>query len=74
MIKKNNSKETIYQIETNIDDMNPQIYGGLIDLLFEEGALDVYWTQVLAKHSRPGVLVTVLCNKKDLKKNDRCFI
>ncbi len=49
-------------IETNIDDMNPQIYEYVMEKLFESGALDVFLTQVIMKKGRPGVKLTVLCN------------
>lgn len=48
-------------METNIDDMNPQLYGHVMERLFEEGALDVYLTQVIMKKGRPGVKLTALC-------------
>ena len=54
--------ETITVIEANIDDMNPQVYEYVMERLFEQGALDVFLTQVIMKKSRPGVLLTVLCN------------
>jgi uncharacterized protein (TIGR00299 family) protein len=60
--------ETITVIETNIDDMNPQVYEYVMERLFEKGALDVFLTQVIMKKSRPGVLLTVLCSAE--KKND----
>jgi len=47
-------------LRTTIDDMNPQHYGYLQERLFEEGALEVYLTQLIMKKGRPGVLVTVL--------------
>lgn len=47
-------------IETNIDDMTPEIYGYVMDRLFAEGAKDVYLTQVMMKKGRPGILVSVL--------------
>lgn len=50
-------------IEANIDDMNPQIYEFVMELLFEAGALDVYLTAVIMKKSRPGVVLTVLCSE-----------
>lgn len=50
-------------IETNIDDMTPQVYEYVMDKLFEAGALDVFLTQVIMKKSRPGVILTVLCNE-----------
>lgn len=48
-------------IETNIDDMNPQLYGYVMERLFKAGALDVYLTQIIMKKGRPGVLITALC-------------
>ncbi len=53
--------ETICQVETTVDDMSPQLYESLMERLFEAGALDVYLVPVLMKKSRPGVVVTVLC-------------
>jgi hypothetical protein len=47
-------------LECNIDDMNPQFFGSLIDRLQVAGALDVYLTPVQMKKNRPGTLVTVL--------------
>jgi uncharacterized protein (TIGR00299 family) protein len=53
--------ETLVMVETNIDDMNPEIFGFLMEQLFSDGALDVYWVPVQMKKSRPGTLVQVLC-------------
>lgn len=58
-------------IETNIDDMNPQDYELVFEKLYQAGALEVFLTPVIMKHSRPGVLLTVLC--KD-HVNDLCAI
>lgn len=54
-------------IETNIDDMNPEVYGYVMERLFDEGALDVYLTHILMKKGRPGIKVSVICDpdKKD---------
>jgi uncharacterized protein (TIGR00299 family) protein len=52
--------ETIVSIECEIDDMNPQIFGALMDRLLAAGALDVFYQAVQMKKSRPGTLVTVL--------------
>ncbi|HTR44468.1 MAG TPA: nickel pincer cofactor biosynthesis protein LarC, partial [Thermodesulfovibrionales bacterium] len=52
----------IVVIETNIDDMNPQIYDYVMERLFEAGALDVYLNQIIMKKSRPAVVLTVLCD------------
>jgi len=51
---------SIVQIECEIDDMNPQIFGPLLDHLLGAGALDVFYTPVQMKKNRPGVLITVL--------------
>jgi pyridinium-3,5-bisthiocarboxylic acid mononucleotide nickel chelatase len=53
--------EMIMILETQLDDLSPQIVGYLYDLLFEVGAVDVFTQAVGMKKSRPGVLLTVLC-------------
>lgn len=59
--------EVIFQIETCIDDMNPEIFGFLMERLFEDGALDVWWVPVSMKKNRPGTKVQAICypDKKD---------
>jgi pyridinium-3,5-bisthiocarboxylic acid mononucleotide nickel chelatase len=52
--------ETIVSLECEIDDMNPQIFGPLMDRLHAAGALDVFYVPVQMKKNRPGTLVTVL--------------
>ena len=54
------SRARVTLMTFEIDDMNPQIYGVLIDMLLAAGALDVYYTPVQMKKSRPGTLVTVM--------------
>jgi uncharacterized protein (TIGR00299 family) protein len=54
------AREPIVVVECEIDDMNPQLFGPLMDRLFEAGALDVFYSAVQMKKNRPGVLVTVL--------------
>ena len=53
--------DPILVVETCIDDMNPEFYGHIMDRLFEDGALDVYWIPVFMKKNRPGTMVQVLC-------------
>lgn len=55
--------EKLIMIETNIDDMNPQIYDYLMTRLFKKGALDVFLTPIQMKKGRPAVLLNVLCNE-----------
>jgi uncharacterized protein (TIGR00299 family) protein len=57
------TEDEVTVLETNIDDMNPQVYEYVMDILFKEGALDVFLTQVVMKKGRPGIKLTVLCNK-----------
>jgi hypothetical protein len=53
--------ERLLMIETNIDDMSPQLFGYLMDKALELGALDCYFTPVQMKKNRPAVLVSILC-------------
>jgi pyridinium-3,5-bisthiocarboxylic acid mononucleotide nickel chelatase len=54
--------ETICQLETTVDDMTPQLWEPVMETLFAAGALDVYLTPVIMKRSRPGVVLTALCD------------
>ena len=53
--------ERLCMIETNIDDVSPQVLGHMMDRAFELGALDCYFTPVQMKKNRPGVLLSILC-------------
>lgn len=55
--------DTVSVLETNLDDMNPEWFGDLMERLLTAGALDVFWTPVQMKKNRPGILVTVLCGR-----------
>ena len=52
-------------VAANIDDLNPEFFGEVMDRLLSTGALDVFWTPVQMKKNRPGTLVTVLCETAD---------
>jgi hypothetical protein len=52
--------ESVLVMECEIDDMNPQIFGVLMDRLLAEGALDVFYTSIQMKKNRPGTLLTIL--------------
>jgi pyridinium-3,5-bisthiocarboxylic acid mononucleotide nickel chelatase len=52
--------EIVSVIEANLDDLNPQVFGYVMDRLFAEGALDVFGTPVQMKKGRPGMVLTVL--------------
>ena len=59
---------TIRVLEANIDDMNPQIFGYLLEKALLAGALDVFATPIHMKKSRPGMLVSILCRPEDEPK------
>jgi uncharacterized protein (TIGR00299 family) protein len=52
-------------IETNIDDMNPQHVGLLVDRLFEAGALDAWTTPINMKKGRSAMLVSAIASRRD---------
>ncbi|MBS0010067.1 MAG: nickel pincer cofactor biosynthesis protein LarC [Bacteroidales bacterium] len=54
-------------IETNIDDMSPEMYGNLVNKLFDAGAADVFLTNIYMKKSRPGTKVSVICQAGDIE-------
>ncbi len=57
--------DTIAVIETNLDDINSEILGYLVERSFAQGALDVFHTPIQMKKNRPGVLLTILCSLAD---------
>ena len=63
-----NIDERLLMIETNIDDMSPQLFGYVMDRAFELGALDCYLTQTQMKKNRPGSLISILCRPRDREK------
>jgi pyridinium-3,5-bisthiocarboxylic acid mononucleotide nickel chelatase len=67
-LASNPSQETITVLEANLDDLNPQVFGYVMDRLLQEGALDVFGIPVQMKKSRPGILLTVLARTQDAPK------
>ena len=58
-------QDTVTVLEANIDDLNPQVFGYVIDRLMAEGALDAFSVPVQMKKGRPGMLLTVLARPED---------
>jgi len=54
-------------VETNIDDMNPEIYDFIIEKLLSQGALDVYLTPIQMKKNRPAHILSLIAYENDLK-------
>ena len=57
--------ERLLVIETNIDDMSPQLFGHVMEQALSIGALDCYLTPVQMKKNRPGVLLSILCSRSE---------
>ncbi|MCK5573024.1 MAG: DUF111 family protein, partial [Bacteroidetes bacterium] len=55
-------RDDVVVVETNIDDMNPQIYPFLIDQLLATGAHDAYLVPIIMKKGRPGMLLSVMAD------------
>jgi pyridinium-3,5-bisthiocarboxylic acid mononucleotide nickel chelatase len=64
----NTLQETISVLEANLDDLNPQVFGYVMDRLLEAGALDVFGMPVQMKKNRPGTLLSVLAKSDDADK------
>jgi uncharacterized protein (TIGR00299 family) protein len=57
--------ERLTLLETNIDDMNPQIFGYLFERLLSAGALDAFCTPIIMKKNRPATMLGVLCRPEN---------
>jgi uncharacterized protein (TIGR00299 family) protein len=55
-------------METNLDDVSPEILGFVMEKAFDSGALDCWFTPIQMKKNRPATLLSILCRKKDKDK------
>ena len=60
--------EKLTMLETNIDDMNPEIFSYILPKMLKQGALDVFLTNITMKKGRPGTILNVLCKETDTEK------
>lgn len=60
--------DRIFILEANIDDMNPEFYGYLMEILFAAGALDVSLSHLIMKKNRPGTMLRVIAQEHDVDK------
>ena len=65
---RDGSIEELSVLETNIDDLSPQVLGHFMERALEEGALDCWFTPIQMKKNRPATLVSVLCRAADEAK------
>ena len=69
MIGESEGKEdSVIMLSCNIDDMTGEALGFAMDMLFAEGALDVWKCAIGMKKSRPGIMLSVLCLKDDQER------
>ncbi|MGI8493912.1 MAG: nickel insertion protein, partial [Pyrinomonadaceae bacterium] len=57
--------EKLTLIETNIDDLSPQILGYVMERAFASGALDCWFTHIQMKKNRPAIQLSILCKRGD---------
>ncbi len=59
--------DQMLKVEVNLDDISGEWLGYVMDLLFEAGANDVFYTPIYMKKNRPGVLLQLLCSRGKLE-------
>ena len=64
----NEQIEKLTLLETNIDDLSPEISGFVLERAFAAGALDVWFAPIVMKKSRPAVQISILCRPADKEK------
>ena len=67
-------EDQVVLLEANIDDMDAELFGHFLDKALQEGALDVFYTPVTMKKSRPGVLLSLLCRPAERDRFTRLVL
>jgi len=67
-------EDTVAVLEANLDDLNPQVFGYVMERLLAAGALDVFGTPVQMKKNRPGMLLTVLARTEDVSRLSKLIL
>lgn len=70
----NTQNEDVIVVESNIDDSTPELLGYAMERLFEDGALDVYFTPIQMKKCRPSVMMSFLCHPEQLEQLSRLLL
>jgi len=68
VIRKAYEEDVVSLIQTNIDDMNPELYEHIVDRLFYEGALDVFLTPIQMKRTRPATMLSIIAGQEKMEK------
>lgn len=63
-IEQPQDRERLVILESNIDDLSPQIIGHVMDRAFELGASDCWFTPIQMKKNRPATLISILCRQE----------
>ncbi len=66
--------ERVAILETVIDDMNPELFGYVMERLYDDGALDVCWIPTYMKKNRPGTLIQVVCPRNKKQTMIECLL
>lgn len=72
--QKDTLSERAFIIESNIDDMNPEVYDYIMEKLFEMGSMDVYMTPIIMKKERPATKISVLCSGEIFSKVEELLL
>ena len=64
----------LVMIETNIDDMNPEVFEAVMESLFKEGALDVFFSSIMMKKNRPATQISVLAENNNRERLSRILL
>jgi pyridinium-3,5-bisthiocarboxylic acid mononucleotide nickel chelatase len=66
--KDQKPKTNLILLETNLDDVSPQVLGFVMDKAFEFGALDCWFTPIQMKKNRPATMISILCEPKNRRQ------
>jgi uncharacterized protein (DUF111 family) len=68
------TRDVVYEISCNLDDMTPEAVGAAFEILLENGALDVYAIPIMMKKNRSAVMLSCLCAEEKRDKLKRLML